>query len=98
MPLDAHTQRLIDLYGFLKAALELCEVEVIEAQRAQGNAEVYAIVAAMGDDWGEFWNAFRAKWGIPDHPLKEEILEMSGEAARREMEGQPGRAAHEKSL
>jgi hypothetical protein len=45
-------QRLIDLYAFMKAALEWCEMEVMDAQRAQGNAEVLAIVSAMADDWG----------------------------------------------
>jgi hypothetical protein len=29
---DKHTERLIDIYSFMKSALELCEVEVIEAQ------------------------------------------------------------------
>ena len=73
MPLDEPTQRVIDIYRFMKAALELCEVEVIEAQRAQGNAEVSAIVSAMSDDWATFWAHFRIKWGIPDHPFAHEI-------------------------
>jgi hypothetical protein len=66
MALDRDTQRLLDIYAFTKAALELCAVEVIKGQQGQGHAEVLAIIRAMGAEWGAFWNAFRAKWGIPD--------------------------------
>jgi hypothetical protein len=72
-------QRLIDLCAFMKAALEWCEMEVMDAQRAQGNAEVLAIVSAMADDWGQFWPTFREKWGIPEHPFAREIMEMSSQ-------------------
>jgi hypothetical protein len=84
--MDEHTQRLIDIYAFMKAALELCEVDVIQRQQASGDAEIWAIVKAMSEDWGECWGRFRQKWDIPDHPLTDEILEVSAEVARREQE------------
>jgi hypothetical protein len=84
MAINEDTQTILDIYAFMKAALELCEVEVIERQNARGNAEVLAIVRAMGGDWRVFWTEFRKTWGIPDHPLAQDILEMSAEAARRE--------------
>jgi hypothetical protein len=72
-------QRLIDLYDFMKAALELCTVEVMAAHHTQGDAEILAIASAMADDWGQFWQTFREKWGIPEHPFAREIMEMSSQ-------------------
>ena len=41
---SADDQRLLDSYICMKAALELCEVEVIRAREVYGAAEIMAIV------------------------------------------------------
>jgi hypothetical protein len=69
------TQRLLDIYAFVKSALELCQAEVIKAREPNGNAEILAITVPMAEDFSVFWADFRAKWGIPDHPFAEEITE-----------------------
>jgi hypothetical protein len=75
MPLDEETQRLLDIYAYIKAARDLCEIDAVSRRGARGDAEVMAIVKGMADDWETFWEAFRTKWGIPDHPLRGEIPE-----------------------
>ncbi len=68
------TQCLLDIYAFMKSALELCQVEVIKAKEPQGNVEIEAIITPMAHEFGAFWLNFREKWGIPKHPFADDIL------------------------
>jgi hypothetical protein len=70
-------QRLLDLYSFIKAALECCQIEVIKARDLHGD-EILTITTPMVEEFGAFWSAFRAKWNIPAHPFEAEILEIYG--------------------
>jgi hypothetical protein len=54
-------QRILDMYLFMKSALELCEAEVIMAREPHGPDEIMAIVEPMTEEFGAFWAAFREK-------------------------------------
>jgi hypothetical protein len=72
--MTADEQRILDIYAFMKAALELCQAEVINAREPSGDAEILAMTAPMAEEFGEFWARFRATWGIPDHPWADDML------------------------